>query len=137
MRERRRRSARGTGRNEGDLGRRMKDRFERLKRQFVDLDQTLGEAMELLAPHQPLRSPHHSAFQQGLTWLDTQATIRIETSKVVLFRMTIVDPPATRAAAGADRLGMRKAASLRMIIADLPEVSRGGADRVGMKRAAS
>ena len=38
------------GDNEGDLGRRMKDRFERLKRQFVDLDQTLGEAMELLAP---------------------------------------------------------------------------------------
>ena len=40
----------GLGDNEGDLGRRMKDRFERLKRQFVDLDQTLGEAMELLAP---------------------------------------------------------------------------------------
>jgi hypothetical protein len=34
----------GLGDNEGDLGRRMKDRFERLKRQFVDLDQTLGEA---------------------------------------------------------------------------------------------
>ena len=41
----------GLGDNEGDLGRRMKDRFERLKRQFVDLDQTLGEAMELLAPN--------------------------------------------------------------------------------------
>ena len=40
----------GLGDNEGDLGRRMKDRFERLKRQFVDLDQTLGEAMDLLAP---------------------------------------------------------------------------------------
>ena len=49
-RERRRSERQGLGDNEGDLGRRMKDRFERLKRQFVDLDQTLGEAMELLAP---------------------------------------------------------------------------------------
>ena len=55
----------GLGDNEGDLGRRMKDRFERLKRQFVDLDQTLGEAMELLAPRSLSVLPH-SAFQQGV-----------------------------------------------------------------------
>ena len=40
----------GLGENEGDLGRKMKERFERLKRQFVDLDHPLGEAMDLLAP---------------------------------------------------------------------------------------
>lgn len=52
--------------------------------------------------------------------------------------MTIVDPLATRAVAAADRAGMKKAASLRMIIADLPEVRvAAGSDRVGMKRGAS
>jgi hypothetical protein len=40
----------GLGEKEGDLGRRMKDRFERLKGRFSDLDDALGEAMDLLAP---------------------------------------------------------------------------------------
>ena len=53
--------------------------------------------------------------------------------------MTIVDPLATpevRAAAAADRSrDAKKAASLRMIIVDLPEVRvAAGADRVGMKK---
>ena len=51
--------------------------------------------------------------------------------------MTIVDPLATRAAAAADRAGMKKAASLRMITVDLPAAKvAAGADRVGMKKAA-
>ena len=69
------RERQGLGANEGDLGRRMKDRFERLKRQFVGLDQTLGEAMELLAPR------------------------------------SLADLPEVRVAAGADRVGMKRAAS--------------------------
>jgi hypothetical protein len=40
----------GLGEKEGDLGRRMKDRFDRLKGRFSDLDDVLGEAMDLLAP---------------------------------------------------------------------------------------
>ncbi len=40
----------GLGENEGDLGRRMKDRFDRLKGRFLDLDEAFGEAMDLLAP---------------------------------------------------------------------------------------
>ena len=40
----------GLGEKEGDLGRRMKDRFDRLKGRFSDLDDALGEAMDLLAP---------------------------------------------------------------------------------------
>ena len=40
----------GLGTKEGDLGRRMKDRFDRLKGRFSDLDDVLGEAMDLLAP---------------------------------------------------------------------------------------
>ena len=40
----------GLGDKEGDLGRRMKDRFNRLKGRFSDLDEVLGEAMDLLAP---------------------------------------------------------------------------------------
>ncbi len=40
----------GLGENEGDLGRRVKDRFDRLKGRFLDLDEALGEAMDLLAP---------------------------------------------------------------------------------------
>ena len=40
----------GLGEKEGDLGRRMKDRFDRLKGRFSDLGDVLGEAMDLLAP---------------------------------------------------------------------------------------
>ena len=128
----------GLGDNEGDLGRRMKDRFERLKRQFVDLDQTLGGAMELLAPRSLSVLPTTRRSSREFDMARYPATIRIETRKVVLFRMTIVDPLATRAVAAADRAGMKKAASLRMIIADLPEVRvAAGSDRVGMKRGAS
>ena len=49
--------------------------------------------MELLAPRSLSVLPTTRRSSSGLTWLDTQVTIRIETSKVVLFRMTIVDPP--------------------------------------------
>ena len=81
-------------------------------------------------------SPRLGVPAGSLTWLDTQATVRIETSKVVLFRMTILDPLATGAAAAADRAEMKKAASLRMIVVDLPEVRvAAGVDRIGMKRA--
>jgi hypothetical protein len=31
----------------------MKDRFDRLKGRFSDLDEAIGEAMDLLAPSQP------------------------------------------------------------------------------------
>ena len=40
----------GLGKEEGDLGQRMKDRFDRLKGRFSDLNEALGEAMDLLAP---------------------------------------------------------------------------------------
>ena len=50
--------------------------------------------------------------------------------------MMILDPLATGAAAAADRAEMKKAASLRMIVVDLPEVRvAAGVDRIGMKRA--
>ena len=51
----------GLGEKEGDLGRRMKDRFDRLKGRFSDLDEVLGEAMDLLAP----RSLSVSASERG------------------------------------------------------------------------
>ena len=44
------RNAKGLGEKEGDLGRLMKDRFDRVKGRFSDLDEVLGEAMDLLAP---------------------------------------------------------------------------------------
>jgi hypothetical protein len=40
----------GLGESADDLGQKMKDRFDRLKRRFVNLEDALGEAMDLLAP---------------------------------------------------------------------------------------
>jgi hypothetical protein len=127
----------GLGDNEGDLGRKMKHRFERLSDNLSTWIKPLERPWicwrRVASPFLPLGVPAGS-----LTWLDTQATVRIETSKGALSRMTIVDPLATRAAAAADRAGMKKAASLRMIIVDLTKVRvAAGADQVGMKRAAS
>ena len=128
----------GLGDNEGELGRRMKDRFERLKRQFVDLDQTLGEAMDLLAPRSLSVFPttRRSSRESDMARYSSNSPDRDEQGRFVSDDDR--DPLATRAVAVADRAGIKNSASLRMISVDRPEVRvEAGVDRVGTKRAAS